>query len=98
MRQIRSVGDWKLLVLHYRTQLQQEQTQREVTEDRSVEQAKRAASVNVEVIKANNTLKQQLRLSKSQVGQRHPAQQCNSDQCMPGRTLHRQLYDCRSAT
>ena len=69
MRHICSDSDWKLLVLHCRAQLQQEQTQREVIEDRSVEQAKRAAAVNVEVVKANNILKQQLRLSKSQVGQ-----------------------------
>ncbi len=39
----------------------------EVTEERSLEQAKRAAAVNVEVVKANNILKQQLRVSKSQV-------------------------------
>jgi hypothetical protein len=32
-----------------------------------LEQAKRAAAVNVEVVKTNNILKQQLRVSKSQV-------------------------------
>ncbi|KAL0045610.1 hypothetical protein WJX82_011302 [Trebouxia sp. C0006] len=48
-------------------QLQQERSQREVTEERSLEQAKRAAAVNVEVVKTNNILKQQLRVSKSQV-------------------------------
>jgi len=38
-----------------------------VIEDRSVEIAKRAAAVNVEIIKANSNLKQQLRISKAQV-------------------------------
>ncbi|DBA75005.1 TPA: hypothetical protein ACH3X1_010348 [Trebouxia sp. C0004] len=57
----------QLQLAETKAQLQHEQTQREVTEDRSLEQAKRAAAVNVEVVKANNLLKQQLRVSKSQV-------------------------------
>ncbi|KAL0039742.1 hypothetical protein WJX77_006636 [Trebouxia sp. C0004] len=56
----------QLQLAETKAQLQHEQTQREVTEDRSLEQAKRAAAVNVEVVKANNLLKQQLRVSKSQ--------------------------------
>lgn len=46
--------------------LQQEQTRRELSEDRSLEQAKRAAAVNAEVVRANTFLKQQQRLSKMQ--------------------------------
>ena len=50
-----------------RAKLQQEQTRRELSEDRALEQAKRAAAVNAELAKANNALKQQQRLSKAQV-------------------------------
>lgn len=56
-----------MLLLCYRAKLQQEQTKREVIEDRSMEQAKRGAAVNTEIIKANSVLKQQLRVSKLQV-------------------------------
>ena len=40
-----------------------------MAEDRALDQARRAAAVNGEVIKANTVLKQQLRLSKAQVMQ-----------------------------
>ncbi|KAA6419477.1 MAG: hypothetical protein FRX49_10575 [Trebouxia sp. A1-2] len=70
-------------------QLQQEQIQREVTGERSLEQAKRAAAVNVEIVKANNILKQQLRVKaeedrlliarlQAQLNDFHASQQAHS--------------------
>lgn len=53
--------------LHCRAKHHQEQTSRAVSGDRALEQARRAAAVNVEIIRANGALKQQLRVSKTQV-------------------------------
>ena len=50
-----------------RALLQQEQVKREALEERFLEQSRRAATVNMELIRTNTSLRLQLRAAKSQV-------------------------------
>ena len=50
-----------------RARLQNEQVKREALEERFLEQSRRTATVNMELIRTNTSLRLQLRAAKSQV-------------------------------